>query len=144
MTFLEYYCDYFYLQLLNPIEVFCDRKSYVTKCNEIQSNTYSKLKEHKGHLALLKNNLQELYSVSCQRSPRWLQTWYELTIPEHLDKSADIIATNKAKPSLNIPLPSAPFAIYIHQQYIHLSFQQRIRDSYYENEVRSFLQSKHT
>ena len=49
----------------------------------------------------------------------------------------------KAKPPLSIPLLSAPFAIYIHQQYIHLSFQQRIRDNCNEQEAKSFLQSKY-
>ena len=51
---------------------------------------------------------------------------------------------SKAKPPLNITLPSDPFAIYLHKKYIHLSFQQRIRDSCYENEARSFLQYKYT
>ena len=73
-----------------------------------------------------------------------LKTWDELAILEYLNERADIIATNKAKPPLNIPLPSAPFASYIHQQCIHLSFQQRIHDSCYENEARLFLQSKYT
>ena len=58
MTFLECYSDYFYLQLLNPIEAFCVNKSYVTKYNELQSNAYSKifmhkLKEHEAYHALL-------------------------------------------------------------------------------------------
>ena len=59
-TFLECYYDYFYLQLLNPIEAFCDNnKSYVTIYNELQSNAYykrfiHKLKEHEVYLALLK------------------------------------------------------------------------------------------
>ena len=47
-TFLECYYDYFYLQLLNPIEAFCDNnKSYVTTYNELQSNAYYKRFIHK-------------------------------------------------------------------------------------------------
>ena len=149
LTFSECYCDYFYLQLLNPIEAFCDRKYYLTKYNEIQSNAYSKLvihklKEHEVYLALLQTIPKHFTLSHVKGHQHNFKTWDELTIPERLNKRADIIATSKANPPLNIPLPSAPFAIYTHQQYVHLSFQQRIRDSCYGNAAKSFLQSKCT
>ena len=65
----------------------------------------------------------------------------ELTIPERLNIEADIIATSKTKTYLNIALPSASLAIYVHQKYIHLNFKQNIRASYFENEAKSILQS---
>ena len=115
---MECYCDYFHLQLLNPIEGYCDNKSYVTKYNELQSNAYSKLfihklKEHEAYLALftmIPNNFH-LHHVKGHQDE--LKTWKDLTIQERLNVQADIIATKKAKPPLNLPLPSAPFAIYI-------------------------------
>ena len=72
-----------------------------------------------------------------------LKSWDELNIPERLNIQADLIVTKQAKPPLNIPLPSAPFAIYIHQKYIHFNFQQRVRDRCNEQEAKSFLQSKY-
>ena len=107
----------------------------------MQSNAYSKLfirklKEHEVYLVLLpmipKNF--HLYHVKGHQD--------EL-IPERLNIQADLIATKKAKPPLNLPLPSAPFAIYIHQKYIHLNFQQRIRESCSEQDAKLFLQSKY-
>ena len=53
------------------------------------------------------------------------------------------MTTIKAKPPVNTPLPSTPFAIYVLQKYIHLNFQQRIRESCFEDEVKKFLQSKY-
>ena len=125
---MECYCDYFYLQLLNHIEEFCDNKYYVTKYNELQSNAYSKLfihklKEHEAYLALLKIIPKHFTLSHVKGHQDYLKTWNELAIPERLNNT----------------LPSAPFAIYLHKKYIHFSFQQRIRDSYYENEARSFL-----
>ena len=98
-----------------------------------------KLKEHEAYLALLKifPKYFTLFHVKGHQDD--LKTWNELTIPERLNNRADIIATNIAKPPLNIILPSALFAIYLHKRYIHLSFKQCIRDSCYENEARSFL-----
>ena len=49
----------------------------------------------------------------------------------------------KARPPLNLPLPSAPFTIYIQQNYIHLNFQQRIRETCSEQDAKLFIQSKY-
>ena len=145
---MECYFDYFHLQLLNPIEEYCDNKSYVTKYNELQSNAYSKLiihkiKEHEAYFALLPLIPKYFHLSHVKGHQDNLKSWDELTIPEYLNIQADLIATKKAKSPLNTPLPSSPFAIYIHQQYIHLNFQQRIRDSCNEQEAKSFLQSKY-
>ena len=120
-SFLECYCNYFHLQLLNPIESYCDNKSYVTKYNELQSNAYSKLcihkrKEHEAYLALLPMISKNFHLYHVKGHQDELKTWEDLTTPERLNIQADLIATKKAKPPLNIPLPSAPFAIYIHQK----------------------------
>ena len=148
LTFLEYYCDYFHLQLLDPIEAYCDNKSYVTKYNELQSNAYSKLfihkiKEHEAYLALLPLIPKHFHLYHVKGHQGDTKSWDDLAIPERLNIQADLIAMKQAKPPLNIPLPSAPFAIYIHQKYIHLNFQQRIRESCNEQEAKSFLQSKY-
>ena len=148
LTFLEYYCDYFYLRLLNPIEEFCDNTSYVTKLNELQSNAYSKLcihklKEHEACLALL-NILPKYFNLTHVKGHQDdFKTTYELPIPERLNIETNIITTSKAKPPLNVPLSSAPFAIYVHQKYVYLNFQKRIRESCFENEAKTFLQSKY-
>ena len=47
LTFLECFCDYFSLQLLNDIHATCDNKSYVTKMNVFITNSYTKLFIHK-------------------------------------------------------------------------------------------------
>ena len=60
-----------------------------------------------------------------------------------MNVQADLIATKKARPPLNLPLPSAPFAIYIQQNYIHLNFQQRIRETCSEQDAKLFIQSKY-
>ena len=119
LTFLECCCDYFHVQLLNPIKAYYDNKSYVTKYNELQSNAYSKLfihkiKEHKAYLALLPLIPNHFHLSHVKDHQDDLKSWDELTIPERLNIQADLIATKQAKPPLNIPLPSAPFAIYIH------------------------------
>ena len=68
-----------------------------------------------------------LYHVKDQQDE--LKNWEDVTTPERLNVQADLIATKKARPPLNLPLPLAPFAIYIQQNYIHLNFQQRIRET---------------
>ena len=47
LTFLECFCDYFSLQLLNDIHATCDNKLHVTKMNEFISHPYTKLFIHK-------------------------------------------------------------------------------------------------
>ena len=48
----------------------------------------------------------------------------------------------KARPPLNLPLPSAPFTIYIQQNYIHINFQKRICETCSEQGAKWFIQSK--
>ena len=114
----------------------------------MQSNAYSKLfihkiKKHEAYIALLPLIPKHFHLSRVKGHQDDLKAWDELTIPKHLDIQADFIATKQAKPPLNIPLPSAPFTIYIHKKYIHLNFQQCIRDSCNEQEAKSFLQSKY-
>ena len=144
LTFLERYCNNFSLRLLNHIEEFCDNKSYVTKLNELKSNAYYKLlickiKEHEAYLALLDIPLKHLHLTQVKEHQDDFKNTAELTTPEQLNIEDDIIATSKVKPPLNIPLPSVPLAIYVNQKYIHLNFQQRIRESCFENEAKIFL-----
>ena len=60
-----------------------------------------------------------------------------------MNVQADLIATKHARPPLNIPIPSAPFAIHMQQKYIHLNFQQRIRETCSEQDAKLFIQSKY-
>ena len=108
----------------------------------IQNYLYTK-KEHEVYLALLPliPKYFQLYHVKGHLDDT--KSWDDLTIPECLNIQEDLNATKQSKPPLNIPLPSASFAIYIHQKNIHLNFQQRIRESYNEQEAKSFLQSKY-
>ena len=71
-----------------------------------------------------------------------LKNWEDLSTPERLNVQADLIATKKAKPPLNLPLPSAPFAIYIQQNYIHINFQKRICETCSAQGAKWFIQSK--
>ena len=131
LTFLKCYCNYFNFKILNPIEVFCDNKSYVTKLNELQSNAYSKLfihkfKEHEAYLVLLNILSKLIHLTHVKGHQEDFKTTVDLTIPERLNIETNIIATSNTKHPLNIPPPSAQFAIYVHQKYIHLNFRQRI------------------
>ena len=72
------------------------------------------------------------------------KNWEDLTTPERLNVQADLIATKHARPPLNIPIPSAPFAIYIQQKYIHLNFQQRIRETCSEQDAKLFIPVSYT
>ena len=105
------YYDYFSLPLLNPIEVFCDNRSYVIKLNELKSNEYSKLfthkiKEHEDYFELL-NILPKYFSIIYVKGHQDdSKTPEDLTIPERLNIEADIIAISKTKNPLNISLPS--------------------------------------
>ena len=47
LTFLECFCDYFFLPLNNAIHATCDNKSYVTKLDEFISHPYNRLFIHK-------------------------------------------------------------------------------------------------
>ena len=60
-----------------------------------------------------------------------------------MNVQADLIATKKARSPLKILIPSAPFAIYIQQKYIHLNFQQRIRETCSEQDANFFIKSKY-
>ena len=132
---------------LYSIEAFCDNKFYAIKLNELQSNAYSKifihkLKVHKAYLALLNILPKNFHLTHVKGHQDDFKTTAELTIPEGLNIETDIIATSKTNSPLNILLPSAPFAIYVHQKYTNLNFQQRIHEIYFENEAKIFLQSK--
>ena len=148
MTVIKWYCNSFYLRIFNPIETCCDNESYVNKLNELQSNTYSKLfiqklKEYETYLELINIFPKNFHLIHVKRHQHDFKNTAELTIPQILKIEADIIATSKAKPPLNISLPSVPFAFYVHQKYINLNFQQRIRESFFINEANTFLQSKY-
>ena len=111
LTFLECYCDYFYLRLLNLIEAFCDNKSYVTKLNELQPSAYSKLfihklKEHEVYFELLNILPKQSHLTYVKEHQDNFKTTAELAILERLNIEADIIETIKDKHPLNIPLPS--------------------------------------
>ena len=132
---------------LYSIEAFCDNKSYVTKLNELQSNAYSKcfihkLKGHEAYLVLLNILPKNFHLIHVKGHQDDFKTTAELTISERLNIETDIIATSKTNSPLNILLPSSSFAIYVHQKYTNLNFQQRIHEICFENETKIFLKSK--
>ena len=63
----------------------------------------------------INNNDNSLYHVKGHQDES--KNWEYLTTPEKLNVKADLIATKNARPPLNIPIPSAPFAIYIQKKY---------------------------
>ena len=148
LNFLECYCDYFSLPLHNIIHVSCDNKSYVTKLKEFISHPYSKLfihkiKESEAYLTILfflPVNFAINYIKGYQDEIKPSQ---DLIIAEQLNVDADKIATTCATMSINIHLPSAPFAIYVKGEYIHLLPHKRIWEVSYEDEARQFLQTKY-
>ena len=103
LTFLECFCDYFHLQLLNPIEAYCDNKSYVTKYNELQSNAHSKLfinklKEHEAYLALLTMIPANFHLYLVKGHQDESKKWEDITTPERLNVKADLITTKTQDP----------------------------------------------
>jgi len=48
------------------------------------------------------------------------KTYHDLTIAEKLNVDTDAIASSCASKPINIHLPSAPFAIFVKGEYIHL------------------------
>ena len=67
----------------------------------------------------------------------------DLTIAEQLNVDADKIATTCAKIPINIHLPSAPFAIHIKRDYVHLPLYKRIREVSFEDDANKILQTKY-
>ena len=65
-----------------------------------------------------------------------------MTIAEKQNADADTIATFCASKPIHIHLPSAPFAIFVKGEYIHLLSHKRIRELNFEDEVKKFIQAK--
>ena len=148
LTFLECFCDYFSLQLLNDIHATCDNKSYVTKMNEFITNPYTKLfihkiKESEAYLAILSCLPPHFVITHVNGHQDQKKSFHDLSVAEKLNIEADAIATSCATKSLNTHLPSAPFALYVKGDYIHLPHHKRIREVSFEVDAKRFIKNKY-
>ena len=102
-----------------------------------------KIKKYEACLVLLDiiPNYFNITHVKCRQDD--INSPTDFTILERLNIYADIIATSKAKSHLNISFPSTPFAIYVNTNYININFQKRIRECFFEQDARHFLQSNY-
>ena len=67
----------------------------------------------------------------------------DLSIAEQLNVDTDTIATSCATKTLNTHPLSAPFAIYVKGDYIHLQLYKRIREVSFEDEAQQFIKAKY-
>ena len=116
--------------------------------NQFISYPYSKLfiykiKESETYLAILSCLPANFVINHIKGHQDEIKAYQDLTIVEKLNVDADTIATTCATSSINVHLPSAPFAIYVMGDYIHLPPHKRIREVSFENEAQQFLQKKY-
>ena len=93
--------------------------------NEFQSQPFTKLfiykiKESEVYLAILSCLPTNFVLTHIKRHQDEQTSYYDLTIAEQLNVDADAIATSCVTKPLNVHLPSAPFAIFVQGDYIHL------------------------
>ena len=112
--------------------------------NEFIFNPYAKLiihkiKEYESYLAILSIlpvNF-DIAHIKGHQDDHKLRK--DLANEEKLNIDADKIATTCAKLTLNIHLPTSPFAIYIKGEYIHLPLHKRIREVSFEDNAKQFI-----
>ena len=108
------------------------------KMNDFISHPYSKLfihkiKESEAYLAILSYLLVNFVINHIKGNQDEIKPYNHLTIAEKLNVDADTIATTCATKTINIHLPSAPFAIYVKEYYI--SPHKRIRKVSFKDEA---------
>ena len=87
-----------------------------------------KIKESKAYLAILSCLPANFIINHIKGHQDEIKPYNDFTIAEKLNVDADTIATTCATKSINVHLPSAPFAIFVKGDYIHLPPHKRIRE----------------
>ena len=85
-------------------------------------------KEHEAYLVLLNIIPKHFNIIHTKGHQDYFKKSEDLIIPEQIHITADLIATSKAKPPVNISLPTDPFSIYVNCTYTHIHFQKRIHE----------------
>ena len=111
--------------------------------NKFISHPYSKLcirkiKESEAYLAILSILSVNFVINRIKGHQADVKLRKDRTIAEQLNVDADKIATTCAKIPINIHLPSAPFAIHIKRDYVHLPLYKRIREVSFEDDAKKF------
>ena len=118
IVFIHYYAKYLKIQLHNKFTALCDNGAYVNRLQQLMEDPYQFRNSYN-------NNEPEVITIILQCLPDHFTIQHifghqddntkrkYLSIYANLNKDADHLATKYTTISINIPVSSMPFAVYV-------------------------------